>query len=121
MDGLLGNLPLSSVRSPFLFDYGAAPVPSVRIRPVLTFLSSPFAVMDADYSAWLNATNRQARNDSVMEVISVKTLKETMMVVGSLLFWSAFLPLIFVMEVGVLMVDKIDGRADTGSASAIAH
>lgn len=44
-----------------------------------------------------------------------------MMVLGSLLFWSTILPLIFVMKTGALIVEKIDGHADTGSATVVAH
>jgi hypothetical protein len=54
---------------------------------------------------------KTARNTiQMMKVIVMNMLKEMVMVLVCLLFWSVALPLIGLMEVGVLVVDTVEAH-----------
>ena len=42
----------------------------------------------------------------------MKTLSEIMMVLLCLLLWSVILPLVGLMEIGAMIVDKVDGTTE---------
>jgi hypothetical protein len=54
---------------------------------------------------------KTARNSiQIMKVIVMKMLTEMIMVLVCLLFWAVALPLIGLMEVGVLVVDRVEAH-----------
>jgi hypothetical protein len=58
-----------------------------------------------------DARKKSVEYDSILKVIVMKALTEMMMVLGCLLFWAVALPLIGLMEVGVIVVDTVEAHA----------
>ena len=51
----------------------------------------------------------------------MKTVIETVMVLGCLLFWALALPLAGLWELGVVVADRVDGCHPHGLAPSMAH
>ena len=57
----------------------------------------------------------------ITKVKVVKTLTETVMVLACLLFWAVALPLIGLMEIGVLVVDTVEAHTPHGVVAKLAQ
>jgi hypothetical protein len=51
----------------------------------------------------------------------MKTVIETLMIVGSLLFWALALPLAGLWELGVVVADRVDGYHPHDLVARLAH
>ena len=91
--------------------------------PVFIFLTTDYADLEpcgldpAEDGQAAHARKEGPGYDSDTKVRVMKMLTEMMLVLACLLFWTVALPLIGLMEVGVLVVDTVEAHTPHGGAA----